>query len=334
MPTKKIRVGVIGVGRMGERHCRVYSGLAGVDLVGVSDSSVERGRAVAHRYDVRFYEHYADLLPQVDAISVTTPTDTHFTIAAECLHRHVHILVEKPLANSLAEANALVRLARQSDVVLQTGHIERFNPAFLELESILEGEVIVGLSARRLSPFDTSNTDIDVVFDLMIHDIDLALTLLRGEIGHVQASGCSARTGATDYAVASIGMANGAVATLTASRVTEQKVRTLEITALGAYVEVDLLNKSISIFRRTLPEYLANRQRPLRYRQEGLVERIHIPTAEPLWLELQDFIRCVQDGSRPRVSGEDGLRAIAMATRIRDEVNRQSPAAPALVAVT
>ena len=334
MPSKKIRVGVIGVGRMGERHCRVYSGLAGVDFVGVNDTSIERGQTVAHRYGVRFFDRVTDLLAEVDAISVTTPTDSHAVIAAECLQRHVHILVEKPLANNLAEAHELVQLARRSDVVLQAGHIERFNPAFLELESILEGETIVGLSARRLSPFDTSNTDIDVVFDLMIHDIDLALTLMRGDIALVQASGCSARTSATDYAVASLGMANGAVATLTASRVTEQKVRTLEITALGAYVEVDLLNMSISIFRRTLPEYLANRERPLRYRQEGLVERIHIPTAEPLWLELQDFVRCVQDGSRPRVSGEDGLRALELATRIQEQVYRQNLAAPALVAMT
>lgn len=322
--TRKIRIGVIGAGRMGERHCRVYSGLGVVEFVGIGDTSPERGRAVANRYGVEYFEDHRDLLDRVDAVSVVTPTPAHYEVARECLSRGLHVLVEKPLASTVREAAALVELARKADLVLQVGHIERFNPAFLELESIVADLQVVALSCRRLSPFDTSNTDVDVVFDLMIHDVDIALALLGPSVTSMQAQGRSARTHGADFAIANLSMQSGAIAILTASRVTEQKVRRVEITALDAYVEADLLNKSISIYRRTLPQYLSNHQRPLRYRQEGLVEQIYIPTAEPLQLELQDFARAVAEGRRPKVSGEEGLLALQVATDIRERM-RVSP---------
>jgi virulence factor len=318
MSPSKIRVGVIGVGRMGERHCRVYSGLQNVEFVGVSDASPDRGRAVGATYGVPFYADYHELLRDVDAVSIATPTSTHYEVASQALYERVHVLVEKPLAGSLKEAHDLAWLAGQSSTVFQVGHIERFNPAFLELQVVLEDLQIVALAARRLSPFDTSNTDIDVVYDLMIHDLDLAVTLLGDEVEGVQAYGRSAHMDSADYVVASLSMTGGGIASLTASRLTEQKVRVLEITALGAYIEADLLNKSIYIYRRTLPEYVQSNQRPLRYRQESLVERIHVPTAEPLMLELQDFVRCIREGARPKVSAQAGLRALELAASVRD----------------
>lgn len=320
MACERLRVGVIGAGRMGERHCRVYSSLNSVELMGVCDSSLERGRAVATAYDAEFFGNCERLLDRVQAVSVATPTGSHFEIVSECIRRGIHVLVEKPLAGTVAEARALVRLARGAPVVVQVGHIERFNPVFLELQGILEDLPIVGLEIRRLSPFDTSNTDVDVVFDLMIHDVDMVLSLLGDEVRHIHAHGRHARTTGVDYAVANISFRDGAIATLTASRVTEQKVRIIEITTIGAYLEADLLNKSISIYRRVMPEYLSNHQRPLRYRQEGLVERIHIPTAEPLMLELQHFARCVTEVGRTAVPIEDGLRAMEVAARIRSQV--------------
>lgn len=320
MAATRIRVGVIGVGRMGERHCRIYANLSNVEFVGVSDLSVARGRTIADAYGVSFYEDFTDLLGRVDAVSVATPTDSHLTVAAECLRRHVHVLVEKPLASNQAEAREVLSVASRSAALLQVGHVERFNPVFLELQSIVEDLQIVALAARRLSPFDTSNTDVDVVFDLMIHDIDIALALLGDDISQVQAIGRSARTTAVDYAVANVAFADGPLATLTASRVTEQKVRLLEITTPEAYIEADLLNKCISIYRRTYPEYLSNHQRPLRYRQANLLERVDISTAEPLMLELQDFARCVCEGAKPKVSAEDGLRALELAARVREQM--------------
>jgi len=303
---------------MGERHCRVYANMPTIDLVGVSDRGVERGRAIADAYDVPFFEEYGDLLERVDAVSIVTPTDTHFAVAADCLRQQVHILLEKPLAHTLAEARKLAELAERAPVVFQVGHIERFNPAFLELEAILQDMDVVGLAAQRLSPFDTSGTDADVVYDLMIHDIDLALTLLPRELSHIQATGRAARTTAVDYAVATLSLADGPIASLTASRITEQKVRLLEVTTLGAYVTADLLNKSIRVYRRAIPEFISGQQRPLRYRQENLVECIQIPTAEPLHLELQDFVRWVRDNGRPKVSATEALRALTVASTISD----------------
>jgi predicted dehydrogenase len=330
MLKEKLRVGVIGVGRMGERHCRIYASLPDVEFVGVSDPAPCRGSEVAQSYDVSFFPDYEDLLRAVDAVSVAASTAAHFDIAAECLNRGVHALVEKPLAATLDQAAALVELAAESSAMLQVGHIERFNPAFLELQSVLEGMELVAVNARRLSPFDTSNTDVDVVFDLMIHDIDLGLTLLGEDLQLQHASGRAARTTAVDYATASLCVPNGAIATLTASRVTEQKVRQIEITAVGAYVEADLLSKSISIYRRTFPEYVTNHERPTRYRQEGLVERIHIPSAEPLLLELQDFVRCVRRRRQPRVSAAAGLHALILAQHIRDQVGAPPQSARSL----
>jgi predicted dehydrogenase len=331
MSASKIRVGVIGVGRMGERHCRIYSTLGDAAFVGVSDMSAVRGRDIAARYDVDYFEDYADLLGHVDAVSVVAPTQHHHAIASECLRRGINVLVEKPIASSVVEAADLIRLARRHSAILQVGHIERFNPAFLELQSIACDLEVVAIAARRLSPFDTSNTDIDVVLDLMIHDIDLALALSDRPIDAVTAHGQSRLTPSADYAVANLQFADGPMATLTASRITEQKVRQLELTALGAYVEADLLNKSVSIYRRIVPEYITNHSRPLRYRQESLVERIYIPTAEPLMLELQDFVACVREGKRPKVAGEDGLRALELATQVRERIGSRR-AAPELLA--
>jgi len=310
---------------MGERHCRIYSTLPHVDFVGVSDASLDRGRTTAHKYSVTYYPDHRDLLRDVDAVSIATPTRFHYELARDTLREGRHALVEKPLAATPGEARDLTRLAAESVTVFQVGHIERFNPVFLELQNILEDLQIVGLAARRLSPFDSSNIDIDVIYDLMIHDVDLALTLLGDQVERVQAHGRSTQLGAADYVVASLSIADGPIANLTASRLTEQKVRLLEITALGAYIEADLLNKSIYIYRRTLPEYIQNHQRPLRYRQEGLVERIHIPTAEPLMLELQDFVRCIQEDATPKVTAEEGLRALELAATIRGCLQAEVP---------
>ena len=331
MSRKKVRVGLVGTGRQGERHARVLSSLSRAELVGVSDLSFERGGAVAARYGVDFYPRFSDLLDEVDAVSIATPTDGHFSMALECIAKGKDLLIEKPLAASVAEAETLVREAERAGLILQVGHIERFNPAFLELQSVAQELQIVALSARRLSPFDTSNTEVDVVFDLMIHDIDVALALLGPELSCQLACQRSARTGSADYVMATLGAPEGPIVTLTASRVTEQKVRLIEITALGAYVEADLLNKSVYIYRRALPEFLANRQRPLRYRQESVVERIHIPTAEPLMLELESFVRCVAERGQPAVSGRDGLRALELAQAIRAQMN-VAAAEPALAA--
>jgi predicted dehydrogenase len=315
---RQIRVGVIGVGTMGQRHCRVYSNLRRVELIGVCDGWPETGRRVAQQYEVPFYEHVDDLLPHVDAVSLVTPTPFHFDLAMHCLAQGKHVLVEKPITETLEQAKVLTEAAEASGLVVQVGHIERFNPAFAELKNVLDHVTPLAINLRRLSPYEVSNRDVDVVFDLMIHDLDLVLNLVQQEPIQVHAHGLTAFEGAIDHAVTNLYFQSGPLVTLTASRVTEQKVRSIEITAIEAYLEGDLLNKSVLVHRRTIGEYYHNK-----YRQESIVESIHVPSFEPLFLELQHFVDCVVEGKTPRVSARDGFRALNLATVIRENIRER-----------
>lgn len=312
-----VRMGVIGTGMMGQRHCRIYSNLRRTQLVGIYDTKLETGRRVAQQYDVPFYEQLDELLPHVDAVSLVTPTPYHFDLAMRCLAQGVHVLVEKPITETLAQAETLTQTAEASDLIVQVGHIERFNPTYSELKNVLEDMTPLAVNLRRLSPYEGSNTDVDVVLDLMIHDLDLILDLMKQEPVSINAYGLTAFSGAIDHAVAHLGFESGPLVTVTASRVTEQKVRSLEVTAMEAYLEGDLLNKSIQVHRRTIGEYLSNNK----YRQESVVERIHVPIVEPLFAELQHFVECVLEGKAPRVSARDGLKALWLANTIRDDIH-------------
>ena len=313
----RVKVGVIGVGTMGERHCRVYSNMRGVQLVGVCDAAVQVGQRVARQFDVPFFPRVEDLLVNVDAVSLATPTPLHFDLAMRCLERGVHLLVEKPITETLEQAEALTQAAEATGLVVQVGHIERFNPAYLELKNVLEEIKVLAINFRRLSPYEGSNTDVDVVLDLMIHDTNLVLDLLRRTPVSVHAYGLTALSGTIDHAVAHLGFDPGPLVTITASRVTEQKVRSIEVTAMESYLECDLLNKSISVHRRTIGEYVNHNHRGIKYRQESIVERIHVPSFEPLFLELQSFIDCILERKPPAISARDGLQALALASSIR-----------------
>jgi predicted dehydrogenase len=301
---------------MGERHCRVYANLRGVEFVGVFDINAGRGREVADKYEARYFESPAALLREIDAVTIATPTPHHFDLATESFNAGVHTLIEKPLAYTLDQAEKLVQAARDSGVVVQVGHIERFNPAFIELKNVADDLPVVAIVIRRQNSADASNTDVDVINDLMIHDIDLLLDLVGLPVDGVTAYGRSLLGGAIDHAVANFQFVDGPIATLIASRITQQKVRTVDITARNAYVEGDLLNKSLAIHRRVFGEYVS-----AKYRQESVMERIHIPVFEPLMLELQHFIGCIRNQRRPDVSVEDGLRAMEYADRIAGLVN-------------
>jgi predicted dehydrogenase len=312
-----IRVGVVGVGVMGERHCRVYSNIRHVDLVGLTDLNAERGKAVAESYDTRYFENYRDLLQEVDAINIVTITPAHFDLAMAALSQEVHVLVEKPITETVEQGKLLVAEAKKRKKVLQVGHIERFNPAFIALKNVLQGLSIAAISIRRLSPFDTSNTDVDVIRDLMIHDLDLVVNLVGNSLEGFSAWGRSFSTNAIDHAVANLSFRNGPIATLAASRITEQKVRMIEVTAEGAYIETDLLGKSLKIHRRARPEFLEAAQ----YRQESIIETIQVPMVEPLVLELRHFIECIQENKPSQVSGQDGLYALQLAKAMADQIS-------------
>lgn len=313
---KPVRIGVVGVGSMGERHCRVLQSLRGVELVGVYDRSPEWAREVAARYEATPFPTLEALAAEVDAAVIATPTPTHAEIALELIERGVAVLIEKPMATSVVEAMAIHEAARRRGVPVQVGHIERFNPVYIELKAVLESMQPISLIFRRLSPYAVSNQDVDVILDLMIHDLDLAIDLVGVPPARIYPIGRSVFSEAVDYAVLTMEFPGGEIATLFASRVTEQKIRAIEITAAEAYIEADLLNKGIAIYRYTIPTF-TNDGQPVKYRQEGWMERIGIPMAEPLALELQHFVDCIRSGKAPAVSTSDGLRAIQLAERIR-----------------
>jgi predicted dehydrogenase len=315
-----IKIGVIGVGNMGQHHTRVLSLLKDVELVGVADINVERGLDTASKYRVRFFEDYRDLLPYVDAVCVAVPTKLHHAVGMACLQAGVHVLVEKPIAASIAEAESLVNAAADAQRILQVGHIERFNPAFQELSKVLKTEELLALEAHRMSPYSHRANDVSVVLDLMIHDIDLLLELAAAPVVRLTASGSRASdSGYLDYVTATLGFANGIVATLTASKVTHRKIRRIAAHCKNSLTEADFLNNEILIHRQTTANYMTDYGQVL-YRQDGLIEKVYTSNIEPLHAELEHFVSCVRGGNQPSVGGEQALKALRLASVIEQMV--------------
>ncbi|WP_041268491.1 Gfo/Idh/MocA family protein [Geitlerinema sp. PCC 7407] len=311
-----IRVGVIGVGNMGQHHTRVLSMLKDVELVGVADVNVERGLDTASKYRVRFFEDYREMLNHVDAVCIAVPTRLHHSVGMACLQAGVHVLIEKPIAASISEAESLVNAAAEAQVILQVGHIERFNPAFQELSKVLKTEELLALEAHRMSPYSDRANDVSVVLDLMIHDIDLLLELAGAPVVRLTASGSRASdSGYLDYVTAILGFANGIVATLTASKVTHRKIRSIVAHCRGSLTEADFLNNEILIHRQTTANCMTDYGQVL-YRQDGLIEKVYTSNIEPLHAELEHFVHCVRGGNQPSVGGEQALKALRLASLI------------------
>ena len=311
-----IRMGVIGVGNMGRHHTRILSQFKDIELVGISDINIERGLELASRYHTRFFENYLELLSHVDAVCIAVPTKLHHQVGLNCLQAGVHVLLEKPIAASIPEAESLVNAAAEVKRILQVGHIERFNPAFVELIKVAQTEEILAIEARRMSPYSQRANDVSVVLDLMIHDIDLLLELTSSSVVRLTASGSSASdSGYLDYVTATLGFANGVVATLTASKVTHSKIRCLTAHCKKSLIETDLLNSNIAIHRYPTTGMPTVSDRQL-YRQDGIIEKVYTNNVEPLYAELEHFVSCVRGGEHPSVGGEQGILALRLASVI------------------
>jgi len=311
-----IRVGVIGVGNMGQHHARVLSLLKDVDLVGVADINIDRGLDTASKYRVRFFEDYRELFPLVDAVCIAVPTRLHYEVGVTCLKAGVHVLIEKPIAATIAEAESLVNTAAEANRILQVGHIERFNPAFQELAKVLQGESILAIEAHRLSPYSHRANDVSVVFDLMIHDIDLLLELVPGQITRLSANGNHVSgSGFLDYVTATIAFDRGIIATLTASKVTHRKQRRIVAHCKNSLTEADFLNNEILIHRQTTANCKTDYGQVL-YRQDGLIEKVYTSNIEPLNAELEHFVACVRGGQQPSVGGIQALKTLRIASVI------------------
>jgi predicted dehydrogenase len=323
-------MGVVGVGHLGKEHARILSSLAEVELTGVADVNSEQAETVALRCNTRGFSDYRSLMPLVDAAVIATPTIHHYAVASAFLKRGIPLLVEKPLAPSLTEAEKLVDLAKCNGLVLQTGHIERFNPAFEELQNRpLVARFIMG---HRLGLFSGRSTDIGAVLDLMIHDMDLTLAMVRSPVKNVEAIGLSVLGGHEDMAHARLTFANGCVADLAASRISLQPSRRMQIWAAEGYVAIDFARRSLTLVQPSTALSLhRTNQQPFDVATQDTMKHDvvgrHLQVLErdcnhgdQLTRELQDFIHCVRTGSRPRVSGEEGRDAVALAVRVIDSL--------------
>jgi predicted dehydrogenase len=306
-------VGVIGIGSMGQNHARVYDDSTAARLVGVCDADPERAAAVAAEYGVPAMG-IDRLLDSVDAASVVVPTPYHYEVTSQCLDAGVATLVEKPVVDDLEAGRKLRVKAKRADVPVQVGHIERFNPAVETLTELLENRSVVAIASRRLSPTPNPPIDDSAVFALMIHDIDIALTLLDETPIAVRSIGVLDN----EHVTSLFEFESGVMASLTASHVTQRKIRTLEVTTKECLIQLDYMNQSIEIHHRSSPEYVEDGGR-VRLRHESTVEHLWVPNTEPLRNELESFVEAVALNKPPRVSLDDGLRAIELAQRIEKQ---------------
>jgi predicted dehydrogenase len=309
-------MGVIGAGSMGRNHLRIVSEVPAFELVGLFDTDTETARNAARQFGTRAFERLSDLLDEADAVSVAAPSSCHMEVALAAAERRCHILLEKPIALHSGDARRIIGACDDAGVTLMVGHIERYNPVFIELVKVLEHVRILTLSFRRLSPFDPRTGDASVVQDLMIHDIDLLCALTDAPVTRIASHGICVYSEKPDHAQALIAFENGLIADITASRITESKVRRIEVTAQNAYIAADLLTRSIQIMRQT--RFIPGMERSTGYRQENIVEKVYVPMGEPLRAEFAHFAECVTTGGRPRTDGESALKALMICERITE----------------
>ena len=333
---QKLKIGIAGVGKLGRYHGQNLLQLPQADLVGVYDINPERGQRVASEFAVDYFPRYEELLAKVDAVTIAVPTSRHFALASEALRAGKAVFVEKPIAATPEEARNLVQLAREKRLPLQVGHIERFNPAI----RALEGEELrpLFIEAHRLASFDPRGTDVAVVLDLMIHDIDLTLALVNSPIKQIDASGVAVISESEDIANARIQFENGCVANLTASRISLKKMRKMRLFQPDSYLSLDLLQGLAEIYRlKELPESHGTAT-PLSWaviekdgqRKQIVYDKRQAEDGNALLVELRAFVDAVLHGTEPPVSGEDGLRALEVATEILQRIEQHRKETEAL----
>ena len=300
-----LRAGVIGVGHLGQHHARLYASLPGSRLVAVNDQSSERAHTIADRHGARVCKSLDELLSLVDVVSVAVPTSSHYAVARACLLAGKHVLVEKPIAVTMSEAQDLVRLAEDKHCRLQVGHSERFNPVMQLMRPHIGRPVFI--ECHRLSSFSERGTDVDVILDLMIHDLDMVLSFNPGPVEDVQAAGIPVLSSTIDIANARLQFKSGCVANLTASRVSTNKMRRLRLFQRDNYVSIDFQTRQGMICRREAGSGL---------KPTIDIEQLQGSEEEPLKLQLESFLTAAGTGARPTVSGEDGAAALDLAHQV------------------
>lgn len=302
-----VKVGVIGVGYLGQHHARIYAELDGAELVGLLDIERTKADALSAQYGCRRFDHIKDILDNVDAVSIVTPTTSHYTIALDCLNAGKDILIEKPITVNIDEADELISRSEQAGCIIQVGHLERYNPAIIAAAEMFDEPQF--LESERFSPFLGRGTDVDVTLDLMIHDIDIMLSLLGRPVKEIRAVGANILTDKIDVAKAWLEFENGCAALATVSRLSPEKQRRLKVFQKNSYISIDYQNSEV--------------KRHFRKGNEIKTEILTPEKKEPLKEELKDFISCVRERRKPKVSATEGRNALKVVMEISDKIRIQ-----------
>ena len=321
-----IKVAVIGAGMMGKNHLRTYKNLNGFELVGVYDIFPEAANNAAEMFGIKAFSSLEEVAANVDAVSVVTTSVTHAEVGEFFLNKGIHCLIEKPLAATEEECKRLISAAEKNNVTLLVGHIEQFNPAVEQLHKILNNpNQICSLEARRMSAASGRITDVDVAMDLMIHDAEVVLSLVKSPVVNVHASAVrnAKSPSGKDYITALIEFANGTTATLTASRITQSRVRTLTVTTNDNYIDMDFINQSIAVHSQGRMHGVNQDNIPenMRYGLKGSVENLFIMQAQPLNSELTHFANCINGKETPRITGQQALDALKVIWEVQKSLN-------------
>ncbi len=325
---EKLKIGVIGVGHLGSLHAKMYDEIESAEFVGVFDVNEAKRNEIAKKYSVESCADINALLSRVDAVSIATVTSQHHEVALQALHAKKHLLIEKPITQTTAEADELIKLAALNNVKIQVGHIERFNPAILSLESYNLAPMFI--ESHRLAQFNPRGTDVAVVLDLMIHDIDIILSLVKSRVAKIDANGVAVVSDTADIANARLQFENGCVANVTASRISRNKMRKMRMFQHNAYISVDFQSGQADVFRlgdegegSIWSTMLLGQIGEGKNKRSIIYEQPEVKKINALKYELESFINAIQQDSRPVVSGEDGLHALEVAQEILNKIQIQ-----------
>ncbi|MEI0603193.1 Gfo/Idh/MocA family oxidoreductase [Brachyspira alvinipulli] len=316
----KVNISLIGVGRMGQFHLNVINQINQINLSGIYDENKNHLDEISQKYNIKKFNSIDEAIDNADAVIIATPTIYHFEIAKKAVEKGKHVLVEKPMTETYAQALELEEIVKKNNVILQVGHVERFNGAVQELHHIIEKPYLI--EARRLAPFTPRITDVGVVFDIMIHDLDIVTSLVKKPIIKFSASGKRIRTNNEDIASALLEFEDETIATISASRVTQEKIRTLAISTEEAYFILDYATQDITIHRQAMSQSNIKTSVGINYKQESIIERVFIHRDNPLKLEDEHFANCILGKDQIFVSIEDDVNTIKLTEEILKEIKK------------
>ena len=315
---EKINISIIGVGRMGQFHLNVINQINSINLSGIYDADEKHLNEISNKYNLNSFKSLDEAIDRCDAVIIASPTKFHFDIAKKSVQKGKHVLVEKPMTENFIQAEELEAIVKEKNIIFQVGHVERFNGAVQELHHIIENPYLI--EARRLAPFTPRITDVGVVFDIMIHDLDIVTSLVKKPLMRFSASGKRIKTKNEDIASALLEFEGNTIATINASRVTQEKIRTLSISSAEAHFILDYATQDITIHRQAASQSKIKTSIGINYTQESIIERVFIHRDNPLKLEDEHFANCILGKDKKLVSIEDDVRTIKLTEDILNKI--------------